>query len=107
MCGGKVPGGRRLEPYVYEYQWRQQAGRAAFPFFLDTVRVNVAAESSGAAPVSVVDPEAYGRAAAKYCLVSGHTGGIQKMAASEAEDGESGAGSGDSTSGDSGGEQRN
>ena len=66
MCGGVVPHGRRLEPYVFEYQWRQMGGEALFAFLRRCVATNRARALSGAPPVQVVDPKAYGKYAQSY-----------------------------------------
>ena len=66
MCGGVAPHGRRLEPYVFEYQWRQMGGEALFAFLRRCVATNRARALSGAPPVQVVDPKAYGKYAQSY-----------------------------------------
>ena len=102
MCGGKVPGGERLEPYLFEYQWRQAAGGAVFAVFRDTVAWNAAAQARGRAPAQFLEPPAFGRAGEKYCLAT-CWGARGDDGQGESSDESSGA-NGDDDSDESGGE---
>ena len=70
VCGGKIPRGPRLEPYVFNYQWRQMVSDCVFAEFRDSCDDNRRRQAEGGPPLFLTDPGAFGRAGGRYFVAT-------------------------------------